>query len=308
MKVLVFGGAGFLGSSLLPKLRARGHDVVAPRSSEIDLRQLPGPRPEFEGVEAVIHAAAIYGGMPFDMENSTDILSANMRMNINVFDLCKGIRPARLVTIGSACAYPGYSTDDFTEEHFFTGPLHRTVACHGFTKLAMMVAHQVHFDSYGLKGVHLVPANLYGPVDVYRIDRAHVVAALIKKYSDAVEGGGDVTLMGDGTAIREFLYIDDLSDMIVAALERPVNGYEVINAGTGVGHSIRQLAEILADKLGFSGRTVWDGGENGAMRKVMKVDRLQRVLGPFEPLSLEQGIERTLEWYLPNKAAADARA
>jgi GDP-L-fucose synthase len=309
MRVLIFGGSGFLGGRLIPKLREQGHEVIAPRSSEINLAHPVTPRPEHTNIDVVVHAAAFYGGMPFDLENASRIFSTNSLMNINVFEYCRQIMPRHLVTIGSACSYPGYVDKDFDESDFFTGPLHHTVVCQGFSKLTMLVAHEIYWSSHKLAGIHLVPANLYGPGDVYTIERAHVVAALIRKYSDAMANNSDVYLMGDGTPVREFLYIDDLADMIVAAVERRPDGVRVLNAGTGQGHSVRQLSDIIADKIGFSGRTHWDPSlPNGAQRKVMRVDRLQSELGPLTPISLQAGIAKTLAWYLPNKAQADARA
>jgi GDP-L-fucose synthase len=309
MRILIFGGSGFLGGRLIPKLLGHGHEVIAPRSSEINLVHAISPLPAHRNIDVVVHAAAFYGGMPFDLENSSRIFSTNSLMNINVFEYCRQITPRHLVTIGSACSYPGYAEKDFDEGDFFTGPLHHTVMCQGFSKLTMLVAHEIYWSSHKLPGIHLVPANLYGPGDVFTIERAHVVAALIRKYSDAKAAGSDVNLMGDGTPVREFLYIDDLADMIMAAVERRPDGVRVLNAGTGKGHSIRELSEIIADKIAFSGKTHWDPSQpNGAQRKVMRADRLQSELGPFAPISLEDGITKTLAWYLPNKAQADARA
>jgi GDP-L-fucose synthase len=308
MRILVFGGSGFLGGRLLPKLRDRGHEVIAPRSRELDLCASVPIRPEHKGVDVAIHAAALYGGMPFDLANSARILATNTKININAFEYCREISARHLVTIGSACAYPGYVDKDFREDDLFTGPLHETVACHGFTKLAMVVAHQVYWSCHGLPGTHLIPANLYGPGDVYTIERSHVVAALIRKYTDAQARRTDVHLMGDGSPIREFLYIDDLADMIVAAAEREPNGVRVFNAGTGVGHSIRELAEIIAGQVDFIGQTHWDPSQpNGTQRKVMVVDRMRAEFVLDEPIALEQGIAKTLKWYVGNKAKADAR-
>jgi GDP-L-fucose synthase len=309
MKVLIFGGSGFLGSRLVPRLRNRGHEVLAPRSSDIDLTERPSPCGEHRDVDVVIHAAALYGGMPFDIANAHRILATNTRMNTNVFEYCDAISARHLITIGSACAYPGYLDKDFTENDLFTGPLHETVACHGFTKLAMVISHRVYWDSRKLPGTHLLPANLYGPGDVYTIERSHVVAALIRKYTDAMTQGGDVHLMGDGTPIREFLYIDDLADVIVLAAEREPDAVRLLNVGTGIGHSIRELAGIIAAQLGFQGRTHWNPSQpNGTQRKVLVVDRLRATLNPQTPISLEEGIARTLHWYTANKAEADARA
>lgn len=308
MKILIFGGNGFLGNRLVPMLRDRGHEVLAPRSSEINLLEKVSLCSEFRNLDTVIHAASLYGGMPFDMENQGRILAANTRMNLNVFDFCRRVEPGKLVTIGSACAYPGYVDHILREEDLFGGPLHRTVECHGLTKLWMVAAHRAFKETFGLNGVHLVPANLYGPGDVYQIERAHVVAALIKKYSDAYISGCNVELMGDGTPVREFLYIDDLAELIIRAVERIAHEDQPINAGTGVGHTIQELAELIARRIGFSGATHWNKSQaNGASRKLMDVTRMQAVLGPFEPVPLEEGIDRTLKWYLPRKAEADAR-
>lgn len=308
MKVLVFGGAGFLGSRLIPMLRGRGHTVLAPRSAEVDLLREVPDRPDFRNVDAVVHAAALYGGMPFDIENQARVFAANTRMNLNVFEFCARAAPGKLVTVGSACAYPGYVDHDLREDDFFKGPLHSTVECHGFTKLWMIAAHRAYRATYGLAGAHLVPANLYGPGDVYRLDRSHVVAALIKKYTDAMLEGGDVELMGDGSPVREFLYIDDLAELIVRSVERVSHEDVPINAGTGRGHSIAELADIIAGQVGFTGRTRWNSSmPNGCLRKVMNPDRMQSVLGPFEPVPLEEGIRRTLDWYLPRKGEADLR-
>jgi GDP-L-fucose synthase len=306
--VLVFGGAGFLGGRLVPLLTARGHEVVAPRSAEIDLLQEVPDRPDFRGLDAVIHAAAFYGGMPFDIAHQARVLAANTRMNLHVFELCRRIEPGKLVTIGSACAYPGYVDHDLNENDFFEGPLHATIECHGFSKLWMVVAHRAYRATYGLAGVHLVPANLYGPGDVFQIERAHVAAALLKKYTDAAESGRDVELMGDGSPIRELLYIDDLAELVVRAVERLGHEEVPINVGSGTGHSIRELAEIIATQVGFRGSTRWNSAmPNGAQRKVMDVGRMQQALGPFEPIPLDAGIARTLAWYLPRKREADLR-
>jgi GDP-L-fucose synthase len=309
MKILIFGGNGFLGNRLLPMLRERGHEVFAPRSSEIDLlREVPHSAPDWRQLDAIVHAAAIYGGMPFDMNNQGRILATNTRMNLNVFEFARHVQPGKLITIGSACSYPGYVDQVLREADLFGGRLHETVECHGFTKLWMVAAHRAYRDTFGLNGIHLIPANLYGPGDVYQLERAHVVAALIKKYTDAHVAGGDVTLMGDGTPIREFLYIDDLAELIIRSIERVDHQDQPINAGTGIGHSIRALAELIAEQVGFKGKTHWNTSDaNGAMHKLMDIARMQQYLGPFEPVHLAGGIRKTIEWYLPRKAEADAR-
>lgn len=309
MRVLIFGGSGFLGNSLLPLLRERGHEVIAPRSREINLLEEVPDRPEFRNLDAVVHAAVLYGGMPFDIQNPGRVFATNTRMNLNVFDFCRRVMPGKLISVGSACAYSGYSDRDLREEDFFRGPLHETVECHGFTKLWMIPAHRAYKTTFGLNGIHLVPANLYGPHDVYQVERAHVVAALIRKYTDAMATRSDVMLMGDGTAVREFLHIKDLAEVIVRCVERLGHQDMPINVGTGVGHTIRELAEMIQQKLRFKGRSIWDPTQpNGTHRKVMDVSRMHGLLDPFEPIPLSEGLDSTLEWYCESKAEADRRS
>lgn len=309
MKILMFGGGGFLGHCLVPMLEEAGHHVIAPRSKVFDLTRPPADLTMLGKPDVVVHAAAVYGGMPFDMENQAEIFSQNMKMNVHALEIAAALGVKRIVTVGSACAYPGEANKDFTEADLFTGPLHPTVECHGFTKLAMIVGNRSYFSSHGLSGIHLLPANLYGPGDVFQERRAHVVAALVKKFTDSVVSGSDVHLLGDGSPIREFMYIDDLALAIVRACEVEIVGVELFNVGTGSGTSIRELASILAELTGFDGAIHWAGSaSNGAMRKVMRVDRMRNLLGVDAPTSLREGLARTLKWYLPNKAVADARS
>jgi GDP-L-fucose synthase len=309
LKILLFGGSGFLGTHLSPMLRQAGHHVMAPRSKDFDLAR-PGSDLSLLGnPDVVIHAAAIYGGMPFDIENQAEIFTQNMKMNIHALEIAAELGAKRIVTVGSACAYPGAAERDFAESDLFTGPLHPTVECHGFTKLAMIVGNRSYFASHGLSGIHLLPANLYGPGDVFQERRAHVVAALIKKFTDAAAAKIDVHLLGDGSPIREFMYIEDLALSIVLCCEVEIDGVELVNVGTGIGTSIRELAELMAELIGFGGNIQWAGSaSNGAMRKVMRTDRMRSLLGLGTPIGLRQGLARTLEWYLPNKKAADARS
>ena len=298
-----------MGSSLTPLLRRRGHAVMTPGRRDVDLTHEVVLADEHRDLDVVIHAAALYGGMPFDMANQAGVLATNTLMNLRVFEFCRRAKPRTLITIGSACAYPGFAPGDLHEEDFQTGPPHPSVACHAFSKLWMIEAHRAYKASHGLNGVHIVPANLYGPNDVYRLERAHVVAALIKKYTDAHESGSDVELLGDGSPVRELLYIDDLSEIITRAAERLTHEDLPINAGTGIGHTIGELSALVADKVGFRGRTVWGRPEdNGTARKVMDTSRMQKLLGPFHHVPLEDGIERTLTWYRPRKREADKRA
>ena len=309
MKMLLLGCNGFLGSRLLPMLERNGHEFMAPRSSELDLTMPPANLDAYGQPDVVVHAAAVYGGMPFDMENPAHIFTQNMKMNIHAFEIAAALQARQIVTIGSACSYPGVTDHDLGENDLFTGPLHPSVECHGFTKLAMIAGNRAFFTSHGLSGIHLLPANLYGPGDVYQERRAHVAAALIKKFTDAVAAGTDVELLGDGHPVREFMYIDDLAEAVVKACETRVNGVELVNVGTGVGTSIAELAALLAELTGFTGRIHWAGAaSNGAMRKVMRVERMRSLLGIAHSTGLREGLARTLDWYVPRKTLADARA
>lgn len=309
MNMLLFGCNGFLGSRLVPMLERAGHAVMAPRSSEFDLTRPPENLAMFGQPDVVVHAAAVYGGMPFDLENQAEIFTQNMLMNVHAFQVAAALKARQIVTIGSACSYPGVAANDLSESDLFTGALHPSVECHGFTKLAMIAGNRAYHTSHGLSGIHLLPANLYGPGDVYQERRAHVAAALIKKFTDAVAAGTDVHLLGDGEPVREFMYIDDLAHAVMKACETPVNGVELVNVGTGVGTSIGSLAHMLTELTDFKGKILWAGSaSNGAMRKVMKVDRMRTLLGIDQTTSLRDGLARTLDWYLPRKAEADARA
>jgi GDP-L-fucose synthase len=247
--------------------------------------------------------------MPFDLENQADIFTQNMKMNVHAFEVAAALKVKQIVTVGSACSYPGVAPADLSESDLFTGPLHPSVECHGFTKLAMIAGNRAYYSSHGLSGIHLLPANLYGPGDVYQERRAHVVAALIKKFADAVAAGSDVHLLGNGEPVREFMYIDDLAGAVMKACETPVDGVELVNVGTGVGTSIRALAQMLAELTGFKGSVHWAGStSNGAMRKVMKVDRMRTLLGINHSTELRDGLTLTLDWYLEHKTEADARS
>lgn len=308
MKLLLFGCNGFLGARLVPMLERAGHEVMAPRSSQFDLTRPPANLAVFGQPDVVVHAAAMYGGMPFDLENQADIFTQNMKMNVHAFEVAAALKAKQIVTIGSACSYPGVAPADLNESDLFTGPLHPSVECHGFTKLAMIAGNRAYHTSHGLSGIHLLPANLYGPGDVYQERRAHVAAALIKKFTDAVAAGSDVHLLGNGEPVREFMYIDDLAGAVIKACETSVDGVELVNVGTGVGTSIRALAQILTELTGFKGTVHWAGSaSNGAMRKVMKVDRMRTLLGIDHSTELRDGLARTLDWYLPRKTKADAR-
>ena len=308
MRILVFGGHGFLGTRLLPMLQAAGHTVIAPRSREFDLTAPPSNTSALGEPDVLIHAAALYGGMPFDMENQAKVFSTNMSINVHAFEIAQKIGVRKIVTIGSACAYPGISIHNFSESDLFTGPLHPSVECHGFTKLALVAAHRAYYGSFELEGVHLLPANLYGPGDVFQERRAHVVAALMKKFTDAVDTGADVQLLGDGSPIREFMYIDDLSRATVRAAELDIPAVTLINVGTGIGHTIRELAEMIAELTGFRACIQWsDASSNGAPRKVMRVDRMRTILGLDSTTPLREGLQLTLAWYRRQKSWADAR-
>jgi len=310
MRVWVTGGSGFLGRQVVARLRADGHDVLAPRRAELDLE-----RPEQAAaaadriaaggpVDVLIHGAAYYGGIGINQAAPAALLARNTQMAVTVWELARRLAIPKVVVVGSACAYPGGLQGDLNEADFWAGPLHPSVEAYGFTKKVHHVAQRAYHAQHGIASSHLILTNLYGPHDVFGAYRSHVVAALIKKFTDATDV---VTLWGDGSPVREFLYVKDAAEAIVRALDLP-HDLEPINVGTGVGTSIRELAELIGRLTGFEGRIEWDRSQPGGVaRKVLDVSRMRRVLDWEPATSLEAGLRQTLAWYLPNKASADAR-
>lgn len=312
MKYLVTGGNGFLGRVLVCKLRRAGHEVVAPASAEFDLTNLQDTLRCFEThrPDRIIHSAAYYGGLGINIAEPATIYYRNLTMGANVFEAARQVDSIqKLIVVGTACSYPGQLQDLMTEEHFWSGAVHRSVENYGITKKIMAVQGRAYAKQYGLKSIHLVLTNLYGPWDSYNPHRSHVVAALVRKFVEAkLAGASEVRLWGTGTPIREFIYVDDCADGILQAADQYDDLDLPVNIGTGIGTSIRELSETIADVTKFQGELVWEADKpDGQAVKVLDSSRARRLLDWRPAHSLRDGLAKTIAWYEENKTPADAR-
>jgi GDP-L-fucose synthase len=307
MNVLVTGGAGFLGSFVVERLRARGDEVAVPRRADTDLTHWDDAAALFEAVrpELVIHLAAEVGGIGANRANPGRYWYANLIMGAHVLELARLHGVSKVVVAGTVCAYPKLTPTPFREEDLWNGYPEETNAPYGVAKKAVLVGAQAYREQYGLDSAYLLPANLYGPRDNFDLETSHVVPALIRKM---VAGTDQVVLWGDGSPTREFLYVEDAADAIVLAADR-YSGAEPLNIGTGAEISIRELAGTIAELTGFGGEIVWDESmPNGQPRRRLDTSRAEAELGWRAATPLREGLELTIAWFRNDTHRAEALA
>lgn len=309
-KVLVTGGSGFLGRRIVDECEKLDYEVLSPRSSEMDLYNEESLKKfiKYNSPEVIIHSAAYYGGIGICNSEPANLFHNNALMTVNLYKAAAECGVNKVVAVGSACAYPALVDGNMSEDDFWNGAFHDTVEAYGSSKKIQIIAQNAYYKQYGLKGNHLILTNLYGEHDVFTEYRSHVVAALIKRFSDEVEKGSDkIVNWGDGSPEREFIYVGDAAKALAMSVDLD-HDLKPINIGTGIGTSIKELAEIVAKNLNFTGSLEWDTSKpNGVARKVLDTSRMKKIFPHFSPLPFEQGLKKTLDWYLSNKVSADLR-
>lgn len=309
-KVTVTGGAGFLGKHLVRRLENLGATVFVPRQRDYNLTNLDaGMKCLLEHpCDVLVHAAAYYGGIGINVNEPANLYYRNLVMGANLMEAARLAKVAKVVNIGTACSYPGYLEGHLKEEDLWAGPCHASVVNYGLTKKMLAVQAQAYKKQYGLDSIHLILTNLYGPGDSYNPDRSHVVAALVRKWVEAGRAPS-VEVWGTGKAIREFIYVEDCADAIVLAAEKYNDAAMPLNIGTGIGTSIRELAETIHNVSGYQGKMTWNTDKpDGAAFKVLDVTRMKAVLdGWTPPTDLKTGLAKTISWYRAHKAEADAK-
>lgn len=303
-RVLVTGGGGFVGSHLVERLEAGGHEVFAARRRDYDLTSMEDTARLFEDAkpELVFHLAAEVGGIGANRSNPGRYWYANLVMGAHVLEQSRIHDVGKLVIAGTVCAYPKFAPVPFREDDLWDGYPEETNAPYGVAKKAVLVGAQAYRQQYELSSIYLLPANLYGPRDNFDLESSHVIAALIRKMLESPE---QIVLWGDGSPTREFLFVDDCVEGLVLAAER-YDGAEPVNLGTGVETSIAELAETIADLTGFEGEIVWDTSmPNGQPRRSLDASRAEQLFGFRAQVPLRAGLERTVAWF---RTHADAFA
>jgi len=302
-KVVVTGGAGFLGSAVMEKLRQRGcppSSLVAVRRAEFDLVHEDDVRRMYEThrPDVVVHLAAIVGGIGANRERPGDFYYQNMVMGAMLMEYARQAGVGKFVAVGTICAYPKFTPVPFREEDLWSGYPEETNAPYGLAKKMLLVQSQAYRQQYGFDSIYLLPVNLYGPRDNFDPKSSHVIPALIRKCVEAVERGDQVVeIWGTGRATREFLYVEDAAEGILLAAEH-YDGSEPVNLGAGFEVTIRDLAETIAKLTGFTGRLVWNTSQpDGQPRRCLDTTRAATFFGFKAMTPFEEGLRQTVEWY-----------
>ena len=300
-RVVVTGGAGFLGSFVVEKLGERGcKEVIVPRSADYDLRDRDDIVRLYEEAkpDIVLHLAAVVGGIGANQSNPGRFFYDNAIMGIQLIEYARQMGVKKFVATGTICAYPKFTPIPFQEDELWSGYPEETNAPYGLAKKMMLVQTQAYRQQYGFNGIFLLPVNLYGPRDNFDLNTSHVIPALIRKCAEArAAGRSEIVLWGDGTPTREFLYVEDAAEGLLRAAES-YSGDLPINLGTGEEIHIRDLAALIATEVGFSGKIVWDTTKpNGQPRRCLDVTRAKELLGFEAQNTLHQGIAKTVAWF-----------
>jgi GDP-L-fucose synthase len=300
-RIVVTGGAGFLGRAVCERLRGLGAaEVLVPRRAEFDLTDAVQVQRMYERMrpQVVVHLAAEVGGIGANMANPGRYFYANMAMALHLIEGARVHGIEKFVQAGTICAYPKFTPVPFREEDLWNGYPEETNAPYGIAKKAAMVMLDGYHRQYGLKSAYVLPVNLYGPWDNFDLQTSHVIPALIRKCIEAQRAGLDhITCWGTGAASREFLYVDDAADAFVRAAE-VMEAPEPMNLGTGSEITIRDLVTLIARLCGFNGEIRWDASKpDGQPRRCLDTQRAAQRLDWRAKVGFEEGLRRTIEWY-----------
>src|SRR3954454_16165094 len=316
-RVTVTGGGGFLGRPTVAMLEDLGAEIRVIRSADHDLRDRAACFDALESSQVVIHLAANVGGIGYNRRNPGPLAHDNLAMGLNVFEVCRELGVEKLVAACSVCAYPKFTPVPFKEDDIWDGYPEESNAPYGLAKKMLLVLSDSYRRQYGFDSCAPVCANLYGPGDNFDPNDSHVIAAMINKFTDAVDNDKPtVTLWGTGSPSREFLYVDDAARAMILAAER-LDSSVPVNIGTGIETKIRDLAAIVAETVGFDGETVWDTSRpDGQPVRYLDVTRARELFGFEAQMPLDEGLRRTVESYREGRvsppsagvSAPDARA
>jgi len=300
-RVVVTGGAGFLGSNVVRKLRERGCEhVFIPRSKDYDLREKEAIVRMYEDSkpDIVIHLAAVVGGIGANRKYPGRFFYDNAIMGIQLIEEARLFEVEKFVCVGTICAYPKYTSVPFKEDDLWNGYPEETNAPYGLAKKMLLVQLQAYRQQYGFNGIYLLPVNLYGPGDNFDPEYSHVIPAIIKKFVDAKRRGDKkIVAWGTGEVTREFLYVEDAAEGIVLATER-YNKSDPVNLGAGEEIKIRDLVYLIKELTGFEGEVEWDSSQpDGQPRRRLDISRAKEEFGFEAQVNLREGLRKTIAWY-----------
>ncbi len=326
-RITVTGGSGFLGSFVVEKLKERGcKDVFVPRSKDYELVEYEACKRLYKDAkpDIVIHLAARVGGIGANRTNPGKFFYDNLMMGVQMMEIGRQVGIEKFVAVGTICAYPKFTPVPFKEEDLWNGYPEETNAPYGLAKKMLLVQAQAYKQQYGFNAIYLLPVNLYGPVDNFDVESSHVIPAIIRKCVEAIRGkegrsmGSDandscllppasdtelptITVWGTGNPTREFLYVEDAAEGILLATER-YNKSDPVNLGSGFEISIKDLVGLITKLTDFKGRVVWDTSKpDGQPRRKLDTSRAYKEFGFQAIVSLEEGLKRTIKWYMDNR-------
>lgn len=301
-KILITGGAGFLGMHVVDALIKRGIDkknIIVPRSKDVDLRKQEECKKIMHGTDIVLHLAANVGGIGYNQKNPGTLFYDNLLMGVHAMEEARKANVEKFVAIGTVCAYPKFTPVPFKEDNLWDGYPEETNAPYGLAKKMLLTQAQAYRQQYNFNAIYLLPVNLYGPSDNFNEQSSHVIPALIKKFIDAkLKKKRNVVVWGTGKATREFLYVDDAAEGILLATEF-YSKSEPVNIGSSTEISIKQLAELIKKLTGFNGKIVWDETKpDGQPRRKLDTARAKKEFGFESKVDFEEGLQKTIDWYI----------